>query len=95
VAWILIVDGIALGRVGVAGGSMDKGDSRGIFVRAETESVAPSTIMVAASPRVFAIAVAALAGVDAELLRHAWRDEVHAFAVAAAAPLPDLFRALA
>ncbi len=61
--------------------------------------MAHSTIMTPASSRVFAvtIAVVGLAGVGTwRVLRHAmWRDEVHAFAVAAAsATLPDLFRAL-
>ncbi len=43
-----------------------------------------------ALPRLFAVAVAALAGLNAiRLLRHAmWRDEIHAFSIAAASASP-------
>ena len=53
--------------------------------------------MTAVLPRLFAVAVAALAGLNAvRLLRHAmWRDEIHAFSIAAASASPlELLQAL-
>ena len=86
-AWVrLAAGGRAHDGPGAAGPRLTAGAALGTMI----------VSMITAS-RAFGAAVAVLAGIaSVRLLRHAmWRDEVHAFAVAAAsATLPDLVRAL-